>query len=389
MATMEQISKALTGKIRGKAAAISLFYDEIPESYQGRKIDPCGIVRHAMDLNERVYVDHQHQDCISGAYTAGFHEGSEATRTGLYIFDNIKAYTRQAAARIKSGANVLPQGMVKGIGAAPVDDVPEGVEVHWICVVTNPYWAGFIGGARTVVDGTAPRSSCGISFCADLFASPFHDENVVVTPGDTGGRMNNKLKQHEMFVVIPMKYTDSMLKCLEVPDAKAVYETIKPEDSDYWVKKRKKEKRERARQERSGITDSDMVASSSLAEEAAPDVPAPAAVPEDASTPTEAAAAEPAPSQAETADVEEMDEEAMMQPVPPDMKLPFSMTWTEDAEQMLRKAPRGIVEMAISNVEDFADEHGHDVITRDVIVAQMEDVGMDPAILEDPSLMMG
>ena len=56
--------------------------------------------------------------------------------------------TREAAARIKSGINVLPQGMIKGIGAAPVDDVPEGVKVDWIAVVCNPYWAGFIGGAR-------------------------------------------------------------------------------------------------------------------------------------------------------------------------------------------------------------------------------------------------
>lgn len=372
MATMEAISKALKGKVRGKAAAISLFHDEIPDSYTGAKIDPCGIVRHAMDLGERVYVDYQHQDCISGAYTAGFHPGSEATRTGLYIFDNIKAYTRQAAARIKSGINVLPQGMVRGIGAAPVDDVPDGVEVHWICMVTKPYWAGFIGGARTVVDGTPPRASCGISFCADLFATPFHDNNVVVTPGDTGGRMNNKLKQDEMFVVVPMQWIDSMLKCLEVPDARAVYETIKPDDSEYWVKKRKKEARERARKERA------TGGAHHAASDDARDEPAASADP---------SPADPAPELEPAA--AELDEEAMMQPIPADMALPFTMTWTADAEAMLRKAPRGIVEMAISNVEDFADDRGHDVITREVIVAQMEDVGMDPRILEDPSLMMG
>ena len=192
-----------------------------------------------------MYVDREHQDCLSGAFTGGFHEGTEETRTGLYIFNNIPAYTRIAAGRIKSGLNVLPQGLVKGIGAAPIDKVPDGVDVQWLCVVCNPYWAGFIGAARTVVDGTAPRSSCGISFCADLFAAPWHDNNVVVTPGDTGGRMNNKVKPEELFVIVPMQWADSLVEILSVvPNTKLLYESIKPDDSEYWTKKQAKQARE-------------------------------------------------------------------------------------------------------------------------------------------------
>ena len=45
MATLHEIAKVLEGKVRGKPAAISLFYEAIPPAYLGKKIDPCGIVR--------------------------------------------------------------------------------------------------------------------------------------------------------------------------------------------------------------------------------------------------------------------------------------------------------------------------------------------------------
>jgi hypothetical protein len=63
-------------------------------------------------------------------------------------------------------------------------------------------------------------------------------------------------------------------------------------------------------------------------------------------------------------------------------ELPFTMAWDGEAEKLIRKAPKGIVEMAVHNVEEFAEQHGHELITREVIVAQMRDVGMDPAILD-------
>jgi uncharacterized protein (DUF169 family) len=378
MASLDEIARALEGKVRGKPAAITLFYEGVHEAYQGQKIDPCGIVRCAMDLDQLVYVDRAHQDCLSGAFTAGFHEGSDETRTGLYIFNNIPAYTRIAAGRIKTGANALPQGLVKGIGAAPIDRVPEGVDVHWLCVVCNPYWAGFIGAARTVIDGTPPRSSCGISFCADLFASPWHDNNVVVTPGDTGGRMNNKVKPEEMFVIVPMQWADSLVRILtEIPNTKQLYESIKPENSDYWVKKQKKGARQR--DERAGRASPE-------------EPPAPARSASWAEPTHDLKSAQDVPADKRDSWVVRAKRSFMrgsmsvmgkIQGTGADMgALPFSMAWDTEAEQLIRKAPKGIVEMAVHNVEEFAEQHGHPRITREVILAQMRDVGMDPAILD-------
>lgn len=379
MATLNEIAKVLEGKVRGKPAAISLFYDAIPEAYQGRKIDPCGIVRCAMDLNELVYVDREHQDCLSGAFTAGFHEGTEETRTGLYIFNNIPAYSRIAAGRIKSGLNVLPQGLVKGIGAAPIDQVPEGVDVQWLCVVCNPYWAGFIGAARTVVDGTAPRSSCGISFCADLFAAPWHDNNVVVTPGDTGGRMNNKVKPEELFVIVPMQWADSLVQILSVvPNTKNLYESIKPDDSEYWAKKQAKQDREAQKKPSAPPAALKAKASSrpsSWAPPGAEEAKKPSSPPEKR---------ESWMARAKRSVMKgSMSVMGKIQGTGEDMgDLPFSMSWDSEAEELIRKAPKGIVEMAVHNVEEFAEQHGHTLITREVIVAQMNDVGMDPTLLE-------
>ena len=63
--------------------------------------------------------------------------------------------------------------------------------------------------------------------------------------------MNNRLKPEEMFVVIPSKYLESLLAIMtSVPDARAVLEATKPEDSDYW------KKRERAKQAKGEINQS-------------------------------------------------------------------------------------------------------------------------------------
>jgi len=380
MATLHEIAKVLEGKVRGKPAAISLFYDAVPEAYQGRKIDPCGIVRCAMDLNELVYVDRENQDCLSGAFTAGFHEGTEETRTGLYIFNNIPAYTRIAAGRIKSGLNVLPQGLVRGIGAAPIDQVPEGVDVQWLCVVCNPYWAGFIGAARTVVDGTAPRSSCGISFCADLFAAPWHDNNVVVTPGDTGGRMNNKVKPEELFVIVPMQWADSLVQILSVvPNTKNLYESIKPDSSEYWTKKREKQSRE-AEKKSSSAPKAELKARATQRSGSW----APPGAEAERSASARAEKRESWMARAKRSVMKgSMNVMGKIQGTGEDMgDLPFSMAWDSEAERLIRRAPKGIVEMAVHNVEEFAGQHGHSLITREVIIAQMNDVGMDPALLE-------
>ena len=319
MLDLNALDDSLRGKVRGNPVAVSLFYSEIPQTYQKKKVVPCSIVRHAMDKGEVVSFDKHHHDCTTGVYTAGVHEGTEEIRNGQYLAVNIPVYTDDAAMKIKSGDYVLPQDTVVGIGAAPLLDVPEEIKIDWVVVVCNPHWANFIGGARTVIDGVPPRGACGSSFCSDLFATPWHDENVVITPGDLGGRMNNRLKPEEMFVVVPSKYLESLLTIMtSIPDARAVLEATKPEDSDYW------KKRDRAKRAKKEID----------------------------------------------------------QPIENDsFDSKVSMSWSAEAKAMIAKAPSGIIEMAINNVEDFARDNGIDAIDEDVVIDQMKSVGMDPNML--------
>ena len=320
MIDFKELSDSLVGKVRGNPVAISLFKEEIPKPYEQKKVVPCSIVRHAMDKGEIVSFDRHHHDCTTGVYTAGVHEGTDEIRNGQYLAQNIPAYTDVGAEKIKTGEYVLPQNTVVGIGAAPLSDVPDDIFVDWIVVVCTPHWANFIGGARTVLDGTPPRGAAGSSFCSDLFATPRHDGNVVITPGDLGGRMNNRLKPEEMFVVVPNEYLESLLNIMtSTPDARAVLEATKPEESEYWDK-RKRAKKAKERK---------------LKEDAPKN----------------------------------------------EFESKLSMIWDQESKDMIASTPPGIIEMAINNVEDFARENGIEEITKSVVLEQMKSVGMDPSML--------
>ena len=319
MIDFKKLSESLVGKVRGNPVAISLFKEEIPASYQQQKVVPCSIVRHAMDKGEIVSFDQHHHDCTTGVYTAGVDPGTEEIRNGQYLARNIPSYTDLGAERIKTGDYVLPQNTVVGIGAAPLANVPQGIHVDWVVVVCIPHWANFIGGARTVLDGTPPRGACGSSFCSDLFATPWHDDNVVITPGDLGGRMNNRLKPEEMFVVVPNQYLESLFSIMtSTPDARAVLEATKPEDSEYWEKRKRSKQAKKAKASKSS--------KDSL-----------------------------------------------------DAKL--SMSWEQEAKDLIAMTPPGIIEMAINNVEDFARDMGVERITKNVVLDQMKSIGMDPSML--------
>ena len=320
MIDFKELSDSLVGKVRGNPVAISLFKEEIPKPYEQKKVVPCSIVRHAMDKGEIVSFDRHHHDCTTGVYTAGVHEGTDEIRNGQYLAQNIPAYTDVGAEKIKTGEYVLPQNTVVGIGAAPLSDVPDDIFVDWIVVVCTPHWANFIGGARTVLDGTPPRGAAGSSFCSDLFATPWHAGNVVITPGDLGGRMNNRLKPEEMFVVVPNEYLESLLNIMtSTPDARAVLEATKPEESEYWDK-RKRAKKAKERK---------------LKEDAPKN----------------------------------------------EFESKLSMIWDQESKDIIASTPPGIIEMAINNVEDFARENGIEEITKSVVLEQMKSVGMDPSML--------
>lgn len=235
------------GHVRGNPVAVSLFYDEIPPAYEGKRVEPCAIVSRAMDHGERVFVDAEHHACLAGAWQAGFLEPPAQISSGSYLADNMPFFTTIAARRVKSGENVLPQGTVRAIGAAPLDDVPDGVDVDWIVVVCEPVMAASIGGVRTAVDGTPPRGAAGTSLCGELFAVPWHDRNVIITPGDMGGRMFNHVKPSELFVIVPLEYAAHLVPLLgATPDVGAVMDAIKPGYLD------DRDARRRARSQRVG-----------------------------------------------------------------------------------------------------------------------------------------
>jgi uncharacterized protein (DUF169 family) len=311
------ICAVLEGKVRGKPVAVTHFPDGIPDSYTGVKVDPCGILRCAMDEGKVVYFDREHQDCVHGAYITGVHEGNEQIRSGHILTDYIPAYNLDAAHSFNSGKSVLPQGTVKGIGAAPLDAVPEGIEVNWIVVVCKPQYAGMIGAARSVTDGVMPSTAAGNSFCTDAFVTPWYEDNVVMTPGDYGGRMNNKLKPEEMFVIIPAKYADNLIKILAAtPDVKGLYEATRPEDSAYWGKQKAKAERAAVRTGGNGT------------------------------------------------------EKAKQ------LGLKISMDWEDEALEMIAQAPKFVRKFAVGNVEDFAEEKAYDCVTIAVVEEQMENSGM-------------
>ncbi|MEH6609563.1 MAG: DUF169 domain-containing protein [Halioglobus sp.] len=312
---IEKICKVLEGKVRGKPVAISRFDEDPPTGFEGLKVDPCQILRHAMDDGRRVYFDREHQDCVHGAYITGVHPGNEQIRSGRLLTDYIPVYNLEAAHTFNSGEYILPQGTVKGFCAAPLDDVPEDMAIEWIVLVCSPALATLAGAARAVKDGTRPDTAAGNSFCSDLFVTPFYNDNVVVTTGDMGGRINNRMKDSEMFVIIPARWADNLIQLIgEVPDVKGIYEATRPDDSIYWEKQ--KAKAERA----SGSSDA------RLAKEK--------------------------------------------------YGLEISMPWDDEALAAIMKAPKFVRKMAVGNVEDYAEEQAIERISLDTVKAQAEQVGM-------------
>lgn len=308
-----EICRVLDDKVRGKPVAIARFTDSPPDDFTGMKVDPCQILRHAMDDNKAVYFDREHQDCLHGAYITGVHPGNEQIRSGQLLTDYIPLYDAEAALTFNSGEYILPQGSVSGFCAAPLDAVPASMTPEWIVLVCTPAIAALAGAARAVKDGTRPDTAAGNSFCSDLFVSPVYSDNVVITTGDMGGRMNNKLRESEMFVIVPVQWADSLIELIgDVPDVKGLYEATRPEESIYWQRKQERK------------------------QNISPD----------------------------------------LQKAGGKYGLDISMPWDEDALKEVRRAPRFVRSMAVNNVEEFAREQGQQSVSLATVTAQAQSVGM-------------
>ena len=321
MSDLKAISEILIkkGKVRGKPVAITLFREAPPSSYEPIKEEPCTIIRHAMDNNKAVYFDADHHDCLVGAYHCGMVPGKQEIMAGEYLSKTSSFFTYEGAARLKAGMVSLPPGMVKAIGAAPLDNVPEGVDVDWIVVVANPHNANQIAGCRVVQDGFLPYGGFGTSLCGEIFSNPWHKKNLIITFGDFGGRMNNRIKQDQLFVVIPIEFADTIPKLFV--DMKIDVNTnlafTKPEGSPFWNKK---------------------------------------------SVKTENYVKE-----AENPDIK------TESPV-------YTMDWDDEAKKLANKAPEGMTGFIIENSESYARQKGYPKVSKKSISEQMEEMGMN---LED------
>ena len=301
-------------KVRGKPVAISLFRDAIPSGYEPIQDTPCAIMRYAMDEGKKVYFDADHHDCYVGVHHAGIVPGKKEIVAGDYLSKTSNFFSEEGAARLKAGTYCLPPGMVKAIGAAPLDEVPEGVTVDWIVVVSNPHNACILGGCRMALDGVQPYGTFGTSLCGELFAVPWYIKNVMVVGGDFGGRMHNRIKQDQLFIIIPIEFArmiPNILLNVKV-DVKASREMTKPPQSPFWLKKDKQ------------------------------------------------------------ADMQEVPahEEPGEEPV-------FLMPWDAEAQAMIKKVPVEMLEMIVGNSEQYAKENGYAEVSMKSIREQMEKLGMD------------
>ncbi len=302
-------------KLRGKPVAISLFRDKVPAGYEPIQDTPCTIMRYAMDEGKKVYFDAEHHDCYVGVHHAGIVPGKKEIVSGDYLSKTSAFFTDEGAARLKAGTYSLPPGMVTAIGAAPLDEVPEGVQVDWIVVVGNPHVACTLGGCRLCQDGVQPYGTFGTSLCGELFSVPWYIKNVMVVGGDFGGRMHNRIKQDQLFIIIPMQFAHmiSNIMCNIKVDVKASREMTKPPHSSFWKKKDK-------------------------------------------------AAAQKEPVEQERAEGEEPE---------------FTMPWEAEAQAMLKKVPVEMLEMIVGNSEQYAKENNYKEVSMKSIREQMEKMGMD------------
>ena len=349
MADLQQLHELLVtkGKVRGNPVGVSLFREEVPAGYEPIDDTPCAIIKYARMDGRRVYFDAAHHDCLVGVHHAGMVPGTREIVSGEYLSASSSFFTYDGAARLKAGTPVLPPGRAVAIGAAPLADVPEGVAVDWIVVVANPHHANFIASSRLAVEGIPAYGSLGVSLCGDLFAQPYHLQNIIMSFGDVGGRMHNKIKQDEVFVIVPIQFAAYLPVNLENVkiDVKLSRRMTKPAHSPFWQK------------EPGG----------------APPVQAPPqAAPRSGGTAPPVTAAAPPP-QVAPAPAGAFQYDDIILPE----GLAFTMPWADDARQLLAKTPEGILEMVVPNAEEYARGKGYPNVTYQSIDEQMRELGMD------------
>lgn len=226
------LNDILVNKLRVKRQPVAITYcaDGVPEGYESANIVACALVRHAEE-GRRVYVDAQHHDCHVGQYHLGLKPDADAfIKEGQYLTMAQGFFTEEGARCNKQNSYSLPEGTVNALAAAPLNDVPDGVDVDLIVVVCNAQQAMQIAGAASVREGTFPHGELGASACSSIFAAPWHTQNSVFALGDGGGRAFNRVAVGEMFVSIPRHHFRYIIELVENfrIDPKKMREVIMP-----------------------------------------------------------------------------------------------------------------------------------------------------------------
>jgi uncharacterized protein (DUF169 family) len=209
----KHLHQVLTEQMKVKRPPVAITYcrDAIPAGYEPAQVVACGIVREA-ESGRRVYVDAQHHDCYVGLWHLGLLPNAQKLITeGEYLTMAQGFFTPEAAKRNKAQSERLPDGSIIALAAAPLNDVPEGVQIDSIIVVTDALHAMQLAGAASVREGTFPIGEVGPSACASIFATPINHKNSVFATGDGGGRMHNRLAPGELFVTIPAHHFQHVL----------------------------------------------------------------------------------------------------------------------------------------------------------------------------------
>jgi uncharacterized protein (DUF169 family) len=226
------LNDILTGRMRVKRqpVAVSFIRGEVPEGYEPVNVPACMLVKLAED-GRRVYVNAQHHDCWVGQYHLGLNPDADDFITdGEYLTMAQGFFTEEGARCNKQQSYSLPDSAITALAAAPLNDVPEGVEVDLMVCVCNAQQAMQIAGAVSVREGTFPHGELGASACSSIFAAPYHLQNSVYALGDGGGRAFNKLTGGDLFVSLPhdhFKYVVELVENFRI-DPQKMREVIMP-----------------------------------------------------------------------------------------------------------------------------------------------------------------
>lgn len=198
-------------KVKRQPVAITYCRDTVPPGYEPVQVVACGIVKEA-ESGKRVYVDANHHDCYVGLWHLGLLPNAQKLITdGEYLTMAQGFFTPEAAKKNKAQSERLPDGSIVALAAAPLHDVPDGVQIDSVICVTDALHAMQLAGAASVREGTFPIGEVGPSACASIFATPMNHRNSVFATGDGGGRMHNKLLPGELFVTIPAHHFQHVL----------------------------------------------------------------------------------------------------------------------------------------------------------------------------------